>query len=216
MNLHKGIWVSLSVLPWLGRQYQNLYSITSIFMFNIIQTEYTHCRCWSWHTCTIWQEVCSVHVQDFRILLLIPPWCLCYTRFALWRQARSWQTFILFISCHLVDAGVYLHDPTALLAAVNPSLLTYTEGAVRVQTTGIMRGLTIFHNSKQRFEKFIYYAYLYLISMFDGMGIMILLSMFKSSFKLSTSYKIIDFLNFLRLKWDYWRWHSVKVGAKIL
>lgn len=49
--------------------------------------------------------------------------------------------------------GVYLHDPTALLAAVNPSLLTYTEGAVRVQTTGIMRGLTIFHNSKKRFEE---------------------------------------------------------------
>ncbi|KAG5562366.1 hypothetical protein RHGRI_005189 [Rhododendron griersonianum] len=38
--------------------------------------------------------------------------------------------------------GVYLHDPTALLAAVNPSLITYTEGVVRVQTIGISRGLT--------------------------------------------------------------------------
>lgn len=56
---------------------------------------------------------------------------------------------------HLVDAGVYLHDPTTLLAAVNPSLLTYTEGVVRVQTTGIMRGLTMFHNSNKRLENFI-------------------------------------------------------------
>ncbi|KAI5436233.1 putative uridine nucleosidase 2, variant 2 [Lathyrus oleraceus] len=30
--------------------------------------------------------------------------------------------------------GVYLHDPTALLAAIDPSLVTCTEGAVRVQT----------------------------------------------------------------------------------
>ncbi|KAG6767715.1 hypothetical protein POTOM_028929 [Populus tomentosa] len=47
--------------------------------------------------------------------------------------------------------GVYLHDPTALLAAVNPSLLTYTEGAVRVQTTGITRGLTLLYNKQKRF-----------------------------------------------------------------
>lgn len=47
--------------------------------------------------------------------------------------------------------GVYLHDPTALLAAVNPSLLTYTEGAVRVQTSGITRGLTILYNKQKRF-----------------------------------------------------------------
>ncbi|KAH8502230.1 hypothetical protein H0E87_013784 [Populus deltoides] len=49
--------------------------------------------------------------------------------------------------------GVYLHDPTALLAAVNPSLLTYTEGAVRVQTTGITRGLTLLYNKQKRFEE---------------------------------------------------------------
>lgn len=46
--------------------------------------------------------------------------------------------------------GVYLHDPTALLAAVNPSLMTYTEGVVRVQTTGITRGLTLFFNKQKR------------------------------------------------------------------
>lgn len=47
--------------------------------------------------------------------------------------------------------GVYLHDPTALLAAVNPSLITYTEGVVRVQTNGITRGLTILYNKQKRF-----------------------------------------------------------------
>lgn len=51
-------------------------------------------------------------------------------------------------------AGVYLHDPTALLAAVNPSLMTYTEGVVRVQTVGITRGLTVFDNTKKRLGLF--------------------------------------------------------------
>lgn len=46
--------------------------------------------------------------------------------------------------------GVYLHDPTTLIAAVNPSLLTYTEGVVRVQTVGITKGLTVFDNTKKR------------------------------------------------------------------
>ncbi|KAF8402432.1 hypothetical protein HHK36_013388 [Tetracentron sinense] len=49
--------------------------------------------------------------------------------------------------------GVYLHDPTALLAAVIPSLITYTEGVVRVQTNGITRGLTVFYNTKKRFAE---------------------------------------------------------------
>ncbi|KAK9141421.1 hypothetical protein Scep_011102 [Stephania cephalantha] len=60
----------------------------------------------------------------------------------------------VYFSYHHVaynTAGVYLHDPTTLLAAVNPSLLTYAEGVVRVQTSGIMRGLTIFYNKKKRF-----------------------------------------------------------------
>ncbi|KAL2339357.1 hypothetical protein Fmac_007297 [Flemingia macrophylla] len=47
--------------------------------------------------------------------------------------------------------GVYLHDPTALLVAVNPSLITCIEGIVRVQTTGITRGLTLLHNKQKRF-----------------------------------------------------------------
>ncbi|KAJ9538389.1 hypothetical protein OSB04_031122 [Centaurea solstitialis] len=49
--------------------------------------------------------------------------------------------------------GIYLHDPTALLAAINPSLMTYTEGVVRVQTTGITRGMTLFFNKQKRFNK---------------------------------------------------------------
>ncbi|CAI8607259.1 unnamed protein product [Vicia faba] len=49
--------------------------------------------------------------------------------------------------------GVYLHDPTALLAAVDPSLVTCTEGAVRVQTRDITRGLTILYNKQKRFEE---------------------------------------------------------------
>ncbi|WVZ71842.1 hypothetical protein U9M48_020376 [Paspalum notatum var. saurae] len=47
--------------------------------------------------------------------------------------------------------GVYLHDPTTVIAAVNPSLLTCTEGVVRVQTVGITKGLTIFDNTKKRY-----------------------------------------------------------------
>ncbi|KAF9587152.1 hypothetical protein IFM89_039635 [Coptis chinensis] len=49
--------------------------------------------------------------------------------------------------------GVYLHDPTTLLAAVYPSLITYTEGVVRVQTNGITRGMTMFYNTKKRFAE---------------------------------------------------------------
>lgn len=47
--------------------------------------------------------------------------------------------------------GVYLHDPAAMLAAILPSLITYTEGSVRVQTSGITRGLTVFFNKQKRF-----------------------------------------------------------------
>ncbi|XP_057871045.1 probable uridine nucleosidase 2 isoform X2 [Cryptomeria japonica] len=46
--------------------------------------------------------------------------------------------------------GVYLHDPTAMFAAINPSLMTYAEGVVRVQSEGIFRGLTVFDNMKKR------------------------------------------------------------------
>ncbi|XP_030957248.1 probable uridine nucleosidase 2 [Quercus lobata] len=47
--------------------------------------------------------------------------------------------------------GVYLHDPATILAAVDPSLMTYTEGVVRVQTSGITKGLTILYNKQKRF-----------------------------------------------------------------
>ncbi|XP_015162049.1 probable uridine nucleosidase 2 isoform X2 [Solanum tuberosum] len=57
----------------------------------------------------------------------------------------------LNITHQVVLTGVFLHDPTALLAAVNPSLITYSEGVVRVQTVGITRGLTIFYNKQKRF-----------------------------------------------------------------
>lgn len=49
--------------------------------------------------------------------------------------------------------GVYLHDPTALLVAVNPLLFTYMEGVVRVQTNGITRGLTLLYNKQKRFAE---------------------------------------------------------------
>ncbi|KAJ7953900.1 Inosine/uridine-preferring nucleoside hydrolase [Quillaja saponaria] len=47
--------------------------------------------------------------------------------------------------------GVYLHDPMVILAAAIPSLITYTEGVVRVQTNGITRGLTVLYNKQKRF-----------------------------------------------------------------
>ncbi|VVA90102.1 unnamed protein product [Arabis nemorensis] len=49
--------------------------------------------------------------------------------------------------------GVYLHDPTTILAAFLPSLFTYTEGVVRVQTNGITKGLTLLYNNQKRFEE---------------------------------------------------------------
>lgn len=38
-----------------------------------------------------------------------------------------------------------------MLAAIDPSLFTWTEGAVRVQTSGISRGLTILYNKQKRY-----------------------------------------------------------------
>lgn len=51
------------------------------------------------------------------------------------------------------NIGVYLHDPTALLVAVDPSLFTYMEGVVRVQTSGITRGLTLCYNKQKRYAE---------------------------------------------------------------
>lgn len=47
--------------------------------------------------------------------------------------------------------GVYLHDPATMVAAIDPSFFTWQEGAVRVQTNGISRGLTILYNKQKRF-----------------------------------------------------------------
>ncbi|XP_016172883.1 probable uridine nucleosidase 2 [Arachis ipaensis] len=47
--------------------------------------------------------------------------------------------------------GVYLHDPTAFPAAIDHTLVTYMEGSVRVQTSGITWGLTILYNKQKRY-----------------------------------------------------------------
>ena len=39
--------------------------------------------------------------------------------------------------------GIYLHDPTALLAATDPELFTFTSGPIRVVTEGVAMGCTI-------------------------------------------------------------------------
>eukprot|EP00250_Pteridium_aquilinum_P019008 c24251_g2_i1 orf=1557-2528(-) len=49
--------------------------------------------------------------------------------------------------------GVYLHDPTALAAALDPSLFTFAAGVVRVQLDGISKGMTIFNNTGKRWSE---------------------------------------------------------------
>ncbi|KAH1089590.1 hypothetical protein J1N35_016847 [Gossypium stocksii] len=49
--------------------------------------------------------------------------------------------------------GVCLHDPTAMLATIYHSPITYVEGAVRVQTNSITRGLTLLYNKQKRFAE---------------------------------------------------------------
>jgi len=63
---------------------------------------------------------------------------------------RNLENLVALLHTEIL-AGVYLHDPTTLIAAVNPSLMTYTEGVVRVQTVGITKGLTVFDNTKKRY-----------------------------------------------------------------
>ncbi|TQD83669.1 hypothetical protein C1H46_030783 [Malus baccata] len=57
--------------------------------------------------------------------------------------------------CKILDVYFsYHHDAYStkvVVAAVDPSLFTYTEGVVRVQTNGITRGLTILYNKQKRF-----------------------------------------------------------------
>ncbi|CAM6127100.1 unnamed protein product [Calypogeia fissa] len=49
--------------------------------------------------------------------------------------------------------AIYLHDPSTMMAAVDPSLLTYEEGVVRVQTDGICRGMTVFCDTLKRWAE---------------------------------------------------------------
>lgn len=49
--------------------------------------------------------------------------------------------------------AIYLHDPTTMVAALDPSLFTTAEGVVRVQQEGICRGLTLFNNTKKKFHE---------------------------------------------------------------
>jgi inosine-uridine nucleoside N-ribohydrolase len=53
-----------------------------------------------------------------------------------------------------MNSGAYLHDPTVMFVAIDPSLMTYAEGVVRVQADGIFRGLTLFDNMKKRSVSF--------------------------------------------------------------
>ncbi|XP_052725470.1 probable uridine nucleosidase 2 isoform X2 [Vigna angularis] len=55
------------------------------------------------------------------------------------------------VTHQVILTRVYLHDPTVVLAAVDPSLVTCIEGVVRVQTSGITRGLTVLFNKQKRF-----------------------------------------------------------------
>jgi len=50
-----------------------------------------------------------------------------------------------------IDA-IYLHDPATMVAAVDPSLLTYAEGVVRVQHTGICKGLTVLNHTCKKWH----------------------------------------------------------------
>lgn len=48
-------------------------------------------------------------------------------------------------------AAIFLHDPTTMMAAIDPSLMTYEEGVVRVQIEGICRGMTVFSNTLKKY-----------------------------------------------------------------
>ncbi|XP_020970172.1 protein FAR1-RELATED SEQUENCE 9-like [Arachis ipaensis] len=63
--------------------------------------------------------------------------------------------FVKICTAYVTDSRlhasrVYLHDPTAFLASVDPTLVTWLEGSVRYQTSGITRGLTILYNKQKR------------------------------------------------------------------
>ncbi len=49
--------------------------------------------------------------------------------------------------------GIYMHDPTALVAVLAPELFTWLAGEVRVVTEGVARGHTIMDVQKKRWHK---------------------------------------------------------------
>ena len=49
--------------------------------------------------------------------------------------------------------GIYMHDPTALVAVLAPELFTWLAGEVRVVTEGVARGHTIMDTQKKRWHK---------------------------------------------------------------
>lgn len=68
--------------------------------------------------------------------------------------------YFIYVGC----AAIYLHDPATMVAAVDPSLMTYATGAVRVQKDGICKGLTLFNNSNKVYcSKFLTFTNLFFI-----------------------------------------------------
>lgn len=112
-------------------------------------------RCWSYKAVELKQQICSIFRPNTRCILWLSSRRIQHKRLVCtFYAARGDATVkgfkLIQWYCSLL-AGVYLHDPTCIIAAIDPSLITFAEGVVRVQTTGIMRGLTLFYNKQKRF-----------------------------------------------------------------
>eukprot|EP00270_Netrium_digitus_P004428 TRINITY_DN1552_c0_g1_i1.p1 TRINITY_DN1552_c0_g1~~TRINITY_DN1552_c0_g1_i1.p1 ORF type:complete len:350 (+),score=97.20 TRINITY_DN1552_c0_g1_i1:38-1087(+) len=59
--------------------------------------------------------------------------------------AKAAQFYLQYHKDSYGIGGVYIHDPAVMAAVVAPSLFTYAEGPVRVQTGGISRGMSILY-----------------------------------------------------------------------
>ena len=60
--------------------------------------------------------------------------------------AYAWSICQFYKAYHMHSVGldgIYLHDPTALVAVLQPQLFGWTDGAVRVATDGVARGKTL-------------------------------------------------------------------------
>jgi inosine-uridine nucleoside N-ribohydrolase len=47
-------------------------------------------------------------------------------------------------------AGIFVHDPSAMTAAIDPSLFSWKEGVVRVAETGLCKGHTLLDMGTKR------------------------------------------------------------------